>query len=84
MPILKEEPNLYPETLLDEPPADVADRHWFALYTKARQEKSLARDAQTAHPLLFAAGQEDERLTRAEASIAIPSFCRVRISLRGR
>lgn len=44
MPILKEEPNLYPETLLDEPPADVADRHWFALYTKARQEKSLARE----------------------------------------
>jgi transcription antitermination factor NusG len=44
MPILKEEPSLYPENLLEEPPADAADRHWFALYTKARQEKSLARD----------------------------------------
>ena len=44
MPILKEEPSLYPEMLLDEPPLDVADRHWFALYTKARQEKSLARE----------------------------------------
>jgi len=44
MPILKEEPSLYPETLLDETPLDVADRHWFALYTKARQEKSLARE----------------------------------------
>ena len=44
MPILKEEPSLYPETLLDEAPRDVADRRWFALYTKARQEKSLARE----------------------------------------
>jgi transcription antitermination factor NusG len=44
MPILKEEPSLYPETLLDEAPLDVAGRHWFALYTKARQEKSLARE----------------------------------------
>jgi transcriptional antiterminator RfaH len=44
MPILKEEPNLFPETLLDDPPRDMAERHWFALYTKARQEKSLARE----------------------------------------
>jgi transcriptional antiterminator RfaH len=44
MPILKEEPCLYPETLLDEAPGDMADRRWFALYTKARQEKSLARE----------------------------------------
>ena len=44
MPILKEEPNLYPEALLDDPPVDAPDRRWFALYTKARQEKSLARE----------------------------------------
>jgi transcriptional antiterminator RfaH len=44
MPILKEEPSLYPETLLDELPVNVADRRWLALYTKARQEKSLARE----------------------------------------
>ena len=44
MPILKEERCLFPETLLDEPPSDAAERHWFALYTKARQEKSLARE----------------------------------------
>ena len=44
MPILKEEPSLYPETLLDEPPEDIAGRRWFAVYTKARQEKSLARE----------------------------------------
>ena len=44
MPILREEPSLFPETLLEQPPADVPDRRWFALYTKARQEKSLARE----------------------------------------
>jgi transcriptional antiterminator RfaH len=44
MPILKEEPSMYPEALLDAAPGDVADRRWLALYTKARQEKSLARE----------------------------------------
>ena len=44
MPILKEEPSLFPETLLEELPLDMPGRHWFALYTKARQEKSLARE----------------------------------------
>ena len=44
MPILKEEPNLHPETLLDEVPSDAPDRRWYAIYTKARQEKSLARE----------------------------------------
>ena len=43
MPILSEEPDLYPQTLLDQSPPE-ADRRWFALYTKARQEKSLARE----------------------------------------
>jgi transcription antitermination factor NusG len=44
MPILKEEPCLYPETLLDDAPLDLPERRWYALYTKARQEKSLARE----------------------------------------
>lgn len=44
MPILKEEPSLYPETLLDTATEDTNDRHWLAVYTKARQEKSLARE----------------------------------------
>ena len=44
MPILKEEPSMYPETLLDAAPSEVADRRWLAIYTKARQEKSLARE----------------------------------------
>ena len=44
MPILKEEPSMYPETLLDASPSEAAQRCWLALYTKARQEKSLARE----------------------------------------
>jgi len=44
MPILKEEPSMYPETLLDAAPAELGARRWLALYTKARQEKSLARE----------------------------------------
>jgi transcription antitermination factor NusG len=44
MPILKEEPSLFPETLLEEAPQEVPGRRWFAFYTKARQEKSLARE----------------------------------------
>ena len=44
MPILGQEPDLFPETLLDNTPSDVPGRRWFAIYTKARQEKSLARE----------------------------------------
>ena len=48
MPVLPEEPNLYPDSLLDEPPDEPSDgmssRRWMVLYTKARQEKSLARE----------------------------------------
>ena len=44
-----EQPDLYPETLLDEMVAPEearggVDRYWWAIYTRSRQEKSLARD----------------------------------------
>jgi transcriptional antiterminator RfaH len=42
MPILEEETSIFPETLLSE--AHEMDRRWLALYTKARQEKALARE----------------------------------------
>jgi transcriptional antiterminator RfaH len=44
MPILAPEPSWYPAPLFDEPtcPAE-ADRLWWVLHTKPRQEKSLAR-----------------------------------------
>ncbi len=44
MPILGEEPNIYPDDLLDQPPGDVPGRRWWAAHTKPRQEKALARE----------------------------------------
>ncbi len=56
MPILAEETCLYPDSLLDDSPRQSgqdwrsgdqaepdADRQWWLIYTKSRQEKSLAR-----------------------------------------
>jgi len=42
MPILAKEPDIFPESLLDEP-AGGQDDSWFAMYTLARQEKELMR-----------------------------------------
>jgi transcriptional antiterminator RfaH len=44
MPILREEPSLYPETLLDELVREPSPRRWWVLYTRARQEKAIARE----------------------------------------
>lgn len=43
MPILAAEPTVYPENLLEDITAGTSDRRWWAVYTKSRQEKSLAR-----------------------------------------
>lgn len=43
MPIRREEPSCYPELLLDGFASEPSDRRWWVLHTKARQEKSLAR-----------------------------------------
>lgn len=43
MPILASEPSIFPEFLLDEPPA-LEDRSWRVVYTKPNQEKALARE----------------------------------------
>ncbi|MBC7964707.1 MAG: antitermination protein NusG [Fuerstia sp.] len=42
MPILAHEPDMFPESLLDQP-AESPDESWFAMYTLARQEKDLMR-----------------------------------------
>ena len=42
MPILAHEPDMFPESLLDQP-AESLDDSWFAMYTLARQEKELMR-----------------------------------------
>jgi transcriptional antiterminator RfaH len=45
MPILAPEPALFPDNLLEEElPTDLEGRRWWALQTRPRQEKSLARD----------------------------------------
>lgn len=43
MPILAAETVLFPEDLFDQCMEDLTDRSWWAIYTKARQEKALAR-----------------------------------------
>ena len=43
MPILRAETNLYPENLLDGLSAEPSQRRWWALHTKSRQEKAVAR-----------------------------------------
>lgn len=43
MPILEKEPDIFPADLLDDRPPSPADGVWWAVYTKARQEKAVAR-----------------------------------------
>jgi len=43
MPILNEEPDLYPENLLSQPEIVVPDSNWYAIYTLSRREKELMR-----------------------------------------
>ena len=50
MPILAEEPELFPEDLLDRPEVGQEDgKQWWVVHTRPRQEKSLARTLGTAH-----------------------------------
>jgi transcription antitermination factor NusG len=44
VPILKEEPSIFPENLLEESIQSAQDRRWWVIYTKARQEKSFSRE----------------------------------------
>jgi len=44
MPVLAKETCLFPETLLESFDASAADSRWMVVYTKPRQEKSLARE----------------------------------------
>ncbi len=43
MPILAAEPSLFPENLFDGYVDEGLERRWWAIHTKSRQEKSLAR-----------------------------------------
>lgn len=48
MPLLPAEPALFPEDLLIAPPPSDADARWWALHTRPRAEKALARKARAA------------------------------------
>ena len=52
MPILRQEPSQFPKNLFEDSGDFGGDRQWWVLYTKARQEKSLARDL-TTHQIPF-------------------------------
>ncbi len=75
MPLLKEEPSLFPENLLADCLGETTDRRWWVIYTKARQEKALSRE-------LFASGIpfylpliKNTRVTRGRKRISyIPLF----------
>jgi transcriptional antiterminator RfaH len=43
MPILTDEPHVFPDDLFDASPDGCAGRIWWALHTRPRQEKCLAR-----------------------------------------
>ncbi len=43
MPILEAETRMFPDNLLQEGTPDTEDRNWWALMTKSRQEKAVAR-----------------------------------------
>jgi transcription antitermination factor NusG len=43
MPILNEEPDLFPENLLSAPQEISPDHQWYAIYTLSRREKELMR-----------------------------------------
>lgn len=52
MPILAEEPSLYPDDLLELASAEPSGGRWWVLYTKARQEKAISREL-LAHRIAF-------------------------------
>lgn len=75
MPILSEQPSLYPEHLLGEEGVAEGGRRWWVLYTKVRQEKALARQfwsTQTPFylPLVWKRSLRRGRLVRSQ----IPLF----------
>ncbi|CAN5381060.1 hypothetical protein BH11PLA2_BH11PLA2_47410 [soil metagenome] len=73
MPILAAEPDLYPATLLETPPA--TSGVWFVAMTRPRQEKSLARDLFSAGIAFFSPCTPRRNLVRGRIVISrIPLF----------
>lgn len=73
MPILASEVELYPEGLLDHPPA--SERPWRVAHTRPRQEKALARELHSARMPFYLPC--DRRRTRARGRVVtskVPLF----------
>jgi transcription antitermination factor NusG len=76
MPILTREPSVYPAELLSEPSEANNSRQWWAVYTKARQEKALARQLVGYEIPFFLPLISRETMTRGRRTRShLPLFC---------
>ncbi|PHR87472.1 MAG: antitermination protein NusG [Blastopirellula sp.] len=75
MPILRAEPNIYPENLLAEEDISGLNRSWKAVYTKSRQEKALARHLhQTEVPFFLPLIPKDNLIRGKQVRSLLPLF----------
>jgi transcriptional antiterminator RfaH len=76
MPVLSREPSLFPADLLTQSHENYQSRQWWAVYTKARQEKSLARQLVDYEVPFYLPLVSRETMTRGRRLRAhVPLFC---------
>ena len=81
MPILAEEPSVFPGDLLEEwgntygPTSSESERLWWVIYTKSRQEKALARDLLANQiPFYLPQVKRDVLIRRRRCQTLVPVF----------
>lgn len=75
MPILKAEPFLFPDDLLDPESDQPADRQWRVFQTKARQEKAICRELlATETPYFLPVVRKKSRKRGRVTSSSVPLF----------
>jgi transcription antitermination factor NusG len=81
MPVLAEEPSVFPRDLLEErpdtyePSISEAERVWWVIYTKSRQEKALARDLLANRiPYYLPQVRRDFQIRRRRFQTLVPVF----------
>ena len=74
VPICPAEPSIFPEDLLEQGVAAPSARRWWAIYTKARQEKSLRGSCSSGRSPSSAAGRQGEPDSRQRIRSYIPLF----------
>lgn len=76
MPILAAEPDCYPHNLLEDLTAVSDDRRWWAVYTRSRQEKSLARQLHgMTVPYYLPLVSKTSRIGARKVKSHLPVFC---------